>query len=175
MTWNRSQASRTCCQLAGKVSGVQVAICWLSGLFPKANKANIPKKLRAASNVRMKDGCCPRNKHEQDARRDETQHLCDSSDDGEPAIEGVLHMEPFRAVQAVLASNFQVMCQGEAQSHCCTQQAHETQCFRQHVPSPSSGHPKGTGTSSQDRQYYLSSRQPLVSSETLMHSADEEA
>jgi hypothetical protein len=53
-------------------------------------------------------------------------------------------MEPFRAVQAVLASNFQVMCQGEAQSHCCTQQAHETQCFRQHVPSPSSGHPKGT-------------------------------
>jgi hypothetical protein len=55
MTWNRSQASRTCCQLAGKVSGAQVAICWLSGVVPKGEQSQYPQKLKAASNMRMND------------------------------------------------------------------------------------------------------------------------
>src|SRR5215213_2276189 len=77
-------------------------------------------------------------------------------------------MEPFRAGQAVLASNFQVMRQGESQGQCCTQQTYETQCFRQHVPHLPAETPKAPGTSSQDRQYYLGSRQLPVRSETRM-------
>jgi hypothetical protein len=84
-------------------------------------------------------------------------------------------MEPFRAVQAVLASNFRSCVRVMPKATAAHNRLTKRSVFANMFPHLPAGTPKAPGTSSQDRQYYLGSRQPPVSSETLMHSADQEA